>query len=58
LVVVGHNPVFTELANLFLSEYIPNIPTSGLVSLFFDVKEWAIVDKVPVDHKIYMPKKG
>jgi phosphohistidine phosphatase len=57
LIVVGHNPAFTELANLFLPESITNIPTSGIVTLQFDLKNWKISHKTPVASNIDFPKK-
>jgi Phosphohistidine phosphatase SixA len=57
LMIVGHNPVFTELANLFLPENIANIPTSGIVTLQFDLKNWKISHKTPVSSNIGFPKK-
>jgi phosphohistidine phosphatase len=57
IMIVGHNPTFTELANMFLSNTIDNIPTSGIVTLKFDIKDWEIVDISPIDARIEFPKK-
>lgn len=57
LLIVGHNPVFTNLANLYLPEYIENIPTSGIVTLQFDIKDWNIIDKSVVASEFDFPKK-
>jgi phosphohistidine phosphatase len=57
LVIVGHNPTFTDLANLFLPNRIDNIPTSGVVTLQFDSKDWDIIDKTPVFTEVEFPKK-
>jgi phosphohistidine phosphatase len=57
LTIIGHNPVFTDLANLFLPESLLNIPTSGVVSLQFDMKDWKISNKTPVHTRIDFPKK-
>ena len=40
VMVVGHNPGFTELANLFYPDRITNVPTAGVVELTFDVASW------------------
>lgn len=45
LMIFGHNPTFTDLANYFLSETIDNIPTTGIVGLTFDIKSWKEIDK-------------
>jgi len=57
VVVVGHNPMLTEFCNLFLPDYLENLPTAGLVSLGFDIKEWSIVNQQPVTSKVYFPRK-
>jgi len=57
IMIVGHNPVFTDLVNLFLPEHIDNLPTSGIVSLQFDLKDWKISNKTPVSSNIDFPKK-
>jgi phosphohistidine phosphatase len=40
LMIIGHNPTFTQLANRFLDEQIELLPTSGIVSLNFDTNSW------------------
>ncbi|MCX7987644.1 MAG: histidine phosphatase family protein [Bacteroidales bacterium] len=57
IVVVGHNPMLTEFCNLFLPDYLENLPTSGLVTLTFDIKTWSIVNQQPVLSKVYFPRK-
>jgi phosphohistidine phosphatase len=58
LMIVGHNPTFTELANLFLTEQIDNLPTSGIVTLHFEEKKWSIMDKTPIFAEVNYPKKN
>ena len=36
----GHNPTFTTFVNLFAPEYIPNLPTCGIVQLQAAVDTW------------------
>jgi phosphohistidine phosphatase len=36
----GHNPGFTEIANLLTGEKIENIPTSAVVCIDFEVDSW------------------
>ena len=45
IMLVGHNPTFTNFANMFLDEKIDWLPTSGLVCVEFDTDQW---EKVPV----------
>lgn len=57
LAIVGHNPCFTDLANLYLPDYLENLPTTGVVTLKFDIKDWCIIDKLPNQSFIDFPKK-
>jgi len=41
LLLVGHNPGLTELANLLADSDIDNIPTCGIVGIKFDKNDWA-----------------
>jgi len=40
VMLVGHNPGLTDLANLFFRSGIENIPTCGVVRLAFDAQHW------------------
>lgn len=40
VMIVGHNPEITVLANLLGSLHIDNIPTGGIVALDFEVSSW------------------
>ncbi len=40
IVIFGHNPAFTMLANEFGDKQFDNIPTSGLVKLSFENSSW------------------
>src|SRR5690606_13066787 len=45
VIIFGHNEAFTNLANAMGSQYIGNVPTSGVVELKFDVGNWDSVEK-------------
>lgn len=45
VMIFGHNPGFTDLANRFLTDKIDNLPTSGLVSLTFRTGSWKDIGK-------------
>lgn len=49
VMVVGHNPTLTNLANRFIAEPIDNIPTSGCVSIKFDVDNWGAIEESRVN---------
>ncbi|TYB73162.1 SixA phosphatase family protein [Bizionia myxarmorum] len=40
LMVFGHNEAITNFVNTFGDRFIENVPTSGLVTITFDVKSW------------------
>jgi len=45
LMIFGHNPGFTELANYLSSLNIENVPTCGLVRLKFKTESWNGIGK-------------
>jgi phosphohistidine phosphatase len=45
LMVIGHNPDFTDLVNQFLKEPLPDLPTAGTVKLEFGCDSWMKIDK-------------
>lgn len=45
LLLVGHNPGLTELANYFINDPFENIPTSGLVCIEFKSTDWKKPEK-------------
>ncbi len=40
VMIVAHNPTVTNFANIFLTQKIDWLPTSGVVALAFDVDNW------------------
>jgi phosphohistidine phosphatase len=40
VMLVGHNPGFTEMVNRFTPAPIANIPTAGVVELRFNTRSW------------------
>ena len=45
LVVIGHNPGFTRLANLLLPDLeLLNLPTAGVVCIECDIPRWGEID--------------
>ena len=45
VLLVGHNPDLTELANVLTGEVIDNIPTCGVVRMKFDISAWKDLGK-------------
>ncbi len=57
LMIFGHNPTITQLANLFLHPGIEDMPTSCVVALSFDTAKWEdIPSKEAVNDFIIFPK--
>jgi phosphohistidine phosphatase len=58
LMLIGHNPGLTALANYLSSHDIENVPTCGVVGLRYDIKRWAEVeDAEPIEVDFDYPKK-
>lgn len=55
VIVFGHNHAFTSIANQFGSEYISNLPTSGLVEIEFDIHDWKDMNR-GVSKRIWFPR--
>ena len=57
LMIFGHNPTITNLANLFLHPGIENMGTSCVVCLSFDTDKWeSIPSKEAIQEFIVFPK--
>lgn len=41
----GHNPYFTEFANIFGTKSISNLPTTGVYQITFDCDKWQDISK-------------
>ena len=53
LLIFGHNPAFTSLANHLMSKPVENIPTAGIVSLTFETDSWADIGKMTAAHDFF-----
>jgi len=56
VMIFGHNHAFTFIANSLGNTYIENVPTSGLVQIEFDVKDWNSIEKGEIKQTIF-PKQ-
>lgn len=45
VILFGHNPTFTSLANMFTTDYIPNVPTCGIVEVVSETTSWKQVNR-------------
>ena len=58
LLIFGHNPAFTALANQLMDNYLDNIPTAGIVSLTYGVDSWEKVGKAQPEKDFFdYPKR-
>jgi phosphohistidine phosphatase len=58
LMLVGHNPEMSELAQHFSRE-LPEMPTAAVARIDFDVASWALVgSSTPASANLDFPKKG
>lgn len=45
LMIFGHNPIISNLANIFLKNQVDYIPTAGVVELKFNVSSWMKIER-------------
>ncbi len=58
LMIFGHNPTFTSIANLFSTTYIANLPTCGIVRIEGEIDHWkALNEETARVVDIYYPKQ-
>ena len=53
LMLVGHNPGFTDFANYLVPGLTNNIPTAGVVSVQLDTDDWSLYDRPGVELLLY-----
>ena len=59
VMIFGHNPVFTDLSNLFLKDELDKLPTAGITSLNFKAEKWKDISAENVSTELVdYPKKG
>jgi phosphohistidine phosphatase len=55
VILFGHNGAITNFVNKFGDVFIENVPTTGFISLQFDVDDWSAIQKGKT-LKIIVPK--
>jgi len=55
VMIFGHNHALTSISNIFGDVFIDNLPTSGLVKINFDIKDWEDLKKGTTEF-IIIPK--
>jgi phosphohistidine phosphatase len=57
LMIVGHNPAITHLANLFLDPGIEMLPTTGIVCISFESDTWkSLSSAMAIQEFVVSPK--
>lgn len=58
IMLIGHNPTFTQFANLFLIKKIDFLPTSAVISISFETEKWENVESsIKKVNFVAFPKK-
>lgn len=57
LLIVGHNPTFTNIANNFLENQLEWLPTSGVVCIEFNTDKWENIHKAKKTTKFVISPK-
>ena len=57
LMIIGHNPLITQLANLFLHPGIEDMPTSGVACITFETLKWEEVPASKSELKFFITPK-
>lgn len=55
LILFGHNSAITDFVNKFGDIFIENVPTSGFVSINFEIDNWRHINKGKIN-KILFPR--
>lgn len=53
IVLFGHNEAITNFVNKFGDTFISNVPTSGFVSLQFEVEDWTKINKGKIKRTVF-----
>jgi phosphohistidine phosphatase len=57
LMIFGHNPTISYVANSFLDQGFELLPTTGVVAISFDTEHWKEIQSVrPVQQFVIFPK--
>ncbi|MEM1322192.1 MAG: histidine phosphatase family protein [Bacteroidota bacterium] len=58
ILIFGHNPTMTSIANIFSKEYIANVPTCGIVKVVAPVDNWSMFRRENAKmEQFYYPKQ-
>lgn len=53
VILFGHNEAITDFVNKFTDVFIENVPTSGFVSINFDIHSWEDIDKGEIKKMVF-----
>ena len=55
IMIVGHNPDMTYIANLYAGQSIYSIPTSGVVAIRFEAERWKEIKQAKAKCTVHFP---
>lgn len=58
VMMVGHNPAMTQFANMFLDTKLDYMPTTGVVSIDFDMETWDQLPQAARNLNFYIAPKA
>ncbi len=53
VLLFGHNPAFTHIANSLGNTYIDNVPTTGMVQLQLETENWVSLQKGTTKKQVF-----
>lgn len=53
VILFGHNEAITDFVNKFTDVFIDNVPTSGFVSINFDINSWEDINKGEIKKMVF-----
>lgn len=56
VMLVGHNPTWTDLCHRLTGEHLDNLPTSGILVIDFDLDHWADLSNQGSRHALLIPR--
>jgi phosphohistidine phosphatase len=56
VMLVGHNPTWTDLCHRFTGEHLDNLPTSGIMVLDFEIDSWRELSNQGTTHSLLIPR--
>lgn len=56
VMLVGHNPTWTEMCHRLTGEHLDNLPTSGILVIDFEIDRWKDLSNQGTIHALLIPR--